>query len=114
MLLAVPLLVGFATSVTLANPFLEVAQGFNHEVFALTDREKVEGAKHVHTHELRLRMDAAIGRSPPISEWEMQVRCLHSACCSRRALGEFNIASGSHWLCWGTTAAWLHVTALAP
>lgn len=35
---------------------------------------QVEGAKLVHRHELRLRMDAAIGRAPPISDMEMQVR----------------------------------------
>ena len=35
---------------------------------------QVEGAKLVHKHELRLRMDAAIGRAPAISDLEMQVR----------------------------------------
>ena len=40
---------------------------------------QVEGAKLVHRHELRLRMDAAIGRAPPISDMEMQVRDVFSA-----------------------------------
>lgn len=74
LLVLVPLLVGFVTSVVLAEPFLEVARAYNHDAFALTDHEKVEGAKEVHHHELRLRMDAAIGRSPPINEAEMQVQ----------------------------------------
>ena len=31
----------------------------------------------IHKHELRLRMDAAIGRAPPLSDFELQVmlRC---------------------------------------
>ena len=86
MLVVIPILVGFVTSVVLAEPFLEVARAYNHEAFALTDREKVEGAKGVHRHELRLRMDAAIGRSPPISEAELQVGCRHTWRGSRALL----------------------------
>lgn len=76
-LLGVPLVVGFIISRIFAEPFYEVAQRYNPEVFALTDKEKVEGAREVHKHELRLIMDAAIGRTPPISDMEMQVPSLH-------------------------------------
>ncbi len=75
-LVGVPLVVGFTISRILAEPFYEVAQRYNPDVFALSDQEKVEGAKEVHKHELRLVMDAAIGRAPPISDLEMQVRAL--------------------------------------
>ena len=75
MLVGIPIVVGFVSSVVLAEPFLEVARSYNHEAFALSDREKVEGAKEVRHHELRMRMDAAIGRTPPLSEFEMQVSC---------------------------------------
>ena len=71
-LVVVPLLVGLVVSRLLAEPFFEVAQRYNAEVFALTDKRKVEGAKEVHKHELRLRMDAALGRAPPITEPELQ------------------------------------------
>lgn len=30
----------------------------------------------IHKHELRLRMDAAIGRAPPLSDFELQVTAL--------------------------------------
>ena len=80
MLVAIPVIVGFITSVVLAEPFLEVARHYNHEAFALSDREKVEGAKMVRHHELRLQMDSAIGRMPRLSEAEMQVRmCLEQS-----------------------------------
>ena len=75
-LVIVPLLVGLVVSRLLAEPFFEVAQRYNSEVFALTDRKKVEGAKEVHKHELRLRMDAAIGRAPPLTEPQLQARAL--------------------------------------
>lgn len=80
MLIGIPLIVGLIISILLAEPFLEVARGYNHEVFALTDKEKVEGAKEIRTHELRLRMAAAIGRSPPIAEMEMQVHLSPVSC----------------------------------
>ena len=34
---------------------------------------QLEGAREVHKHELRLRMDAAIGRAPPLQDGELQV-----------------------------------------
>ncbi|KAK9808357.1 hypothetical protein WJX73_005703 [Symbiochloris irregularis] len=79
LLVVVPLVVGIVTSAVLADPFLEVAMHFNHEAFALTDKDKVEGAEAVHHHELRLRMDSAIGRAPPLSEAEMQIELRREA-----------------------------------
>ena len=59
---------------------------------------QLEGAKLVHEHELRMRMDAAIGRTPPLEDGELQVStapalegtcsfwlrtsCLTSPCCA--------------------------------
>ena len=39
----------------------------------VTAAMQLEGAKLVHEHELRLRMDAAIGRAPPLEDGELQV-----------------------------------------
>ncbi|KAK9917370.1 hypothetical protein WJX75_003623 [Coccomyxa subellipsoidea] len=78
-LVGVPIVVGFTVSRILAEPFYEVAQRYNPQVFAVSEREKVEGAKLVHKHELRLRMDAAIGRAPPISDLEMQMELRREA-----------------------------------
>ena len=39
----------------------------------ISERQKIEGGKEVHKAELRLRMDAAIGRAPPIKQDELQV-----------------------------------------
>jgi hypothetical protein len=72
--------VGFIISRIFAEPFYEIAQRYNPEVFAVSDIQKVEGAKDVHKHELRLRMEAAIGRTPPISDMEMQVTSLSISC----------------------------------
>ena len=83
MLVAVPLLVGLVVSRLLAEPFFEVAQRYNPDVFALTDRKKVEGAKEVHKHELRLRMDAAIGRAPPLTEPVLQAPAHRRSCPGR-------------------------------
>ena len=42
-------MVGFTVSRILAEPFYEIAQRYNPQVFALSDREKIEGAKEVLT-----------------------------------------------------------------
>lgn len=46
-LLGVPIAVGFVVSRIFAEPFYEVAQRYNPQIFALSDREKIEGAKEV-------------------------------------------------------------------
>ena len=97
-LVVVPLLVGLVVSRLLAEPFFEVAQRYNPEVFALTDKKKVEGAKEVHKHELRLRMDAALGRAPPITEPELQARSLSpSACMPQRLAGRRTQVVACNW-----------------
>ena len=47
---------------------------------------QVEGARHVHTEELRLNMDIAIGRAPPLSDGQMQRRLQQEA---RHLVDEF-------------------------
>lgn len=82
-----PLLLGFIVSRLLGEPFLEVVRSSNPTAFALSDQQKVEGAREVHIHEMRLRMDAALGRAPPLTEREMQVsfvRVERSKCWVRR------------------------------
>ena len=46
-LLGVPIAVGFVVSRIFAEPFYEVAQRYNPQIFALSDREQIEGAKEV-------------------------------------------------------------------
>ena len=46
-LVGVPLVVGFSVSRIFAEPFYEYAQALNPEVYSMTPREKVEGAKEV-------------------------------------------------------------------
>lgn len=46
-LVGVPLVVGFSVSRIFAEPFYEYALRFNPEVYSMTPREKVEGAKEV-------------------------------------------------------------------
>ena len=40
---------------------------------------QIEGARKVHTEELRLTMDVAIGRAPPLTDGQMQGRLRHEA-----------------------------------
>ncbi|BDA48808.1 Proton extrusion protein PcxA [Coccomyxa sp. Obi] len=103
-LLGVPIVVGFTVSRILAEPFYEVAQRYNPQVFAVSDREKVEGAKLVHRHELRLRMDAAIGRAPPISDMEMQMELRREALHIAEEFREHNRAALLNLLSDSTTA----------
>ncbi|KAK9815440.1 hypothetical protein WJX72_003688 [[Myrmecia] bisecta] len=78
-LLVVPLVVGYAASNLLAAPYFQLVTTANPAAFALTDKQKVEGAKEVHRHELRLRMDAAIGRAPPLTEDTLQAELRREA-----------------------------------
>ncbi len=43
--MVVPLLVGFTISHILAEPFYEIAQRYNPAVFAVSPKEKAEGAR---------------------------------------------------------------------
>lgn len=69
-LIGIPLISGFIISRALADPVLEFTLQNNEEAFALTDMQKVEGAQAVHIEETRLRMESAIGKSPPLNEEE--------------------------------------------
>lgn len=64
---------GFIISRLLAVPIINAAESFSTEAFAVSDRQKIEGAHEIHKEELRLRMEAAIGRYPALTNEEMQV-----------------------------------------
>lgn len=85
-LLGIPLLIGFTLSRLVADPFYEFVLAFDANAFALSDHAKVEGAHEVRIHEMRLRMDAAIGRAPPLREEELQVSARISQTGSMRLL----------------------------
>ncbi len=72
-LVAIPLVTGFIISRLLAVPIISSAESFSSEAFAVSDRQKVEGAHEIHKEELRLRMEAAIGRHPALTNDELQV-----------------------------------------
>ncbi|KAJ9505099.1 hypothetical protein QJQ45_020834 [Haematococcus lacustris] len=67
-LLVIPLLAGFLVSRALADPVLNFTLQNNSEAFAMTDRQKIEGAGKVHIEEARLRFEMAIGKLPPLGE----------------------------------------------
>lgn len=73
-LLGVPLLAGFCISRLLAEPVFHVYEHFTPNAFAISDRQKLEGAEMVHKEELRLQMDVAIGRHPPLTDDQLQGR----------------------------------------
>ncbi|MEW5303956.1 MAG: hypothetical protein WDW36_006600 [Sanguina aurantia] len=66
-----PLVAGFLISRSLADPILHYSLQNNPVAFAMTDRQKVEGAQKVHVEMNRLRMDMAIGRAPPLNESQL-------------------------------------------
>lgn len=71
--MAIPLVTGFIISRLLAVPIISSAESFSADAFAMSDRQKVEGAKEVHKEELRLRMEASIGRRPALTNDELQL-----------------------------------------
>jgi len=70
-LVVLPLVTGFVVSRALADPVLSFTLQNNAEAFAMTDRQKVEGAQKVHIEEARLRFDMAIGKMAPVTEDEI-------------------------------------------
>jgi hypothetical protein len=91
-LVGVPLLLGFTVSRLLAEPFFEVAQAYNPEIFHPTALQRAEGGREVHKHELRLRMEVAIGRIEPLTDDEMLVSSIPGGPIAREApfgSGEF-------------------------
>ena len=71
--MAIPLVTGFIISRLLAVPIISSAESFSTDAFAVSDRQKVEGAREVHREELRLRMEASIGRRPALTNDELQL-----------------------------------------
>ena len=78
-MLVVPLLTGWILSSIIANPIFTAITNWNPHAFEISEKQKVEGAKEVHKAEMRMRMDAAIGRAPPLSYNELQAQLRHEA-----------------------------------
>lgn len=89
-LLGVPLVTGFCVSRLLAEPAFHLYEHFAPNAFALNDRQKIEGAEMVHKEELRLQMDVAIGKHPPLTDDQMQGRLRKEARHLRDELREEN------------------------
>ena len=94
-LLTAPLLTGWLLGGLVANPVFTAIENLNPHAFEISERQKIEGAKDIHKAEMRMRMDAAIGRAPPLTYNELQVfRAInlrtdlivpHIGCCEWRA-----------------------------
>ncbi|KAI7845727.1 hypothetical protein COHA_000643 [Chlorella ohadii] len=67
-LIGIPLAVGFVVSRFVATPLWDFAQSIDPMAFAPNDFQKIEGAHELHLEELRLRMEAAIGQAPPLTD----------------------------------------------
>ena len=61
-----PLIAGFTLSRLIASPLLDSIEEWNPRAFELSDNQKVEGFHEVKKAELRIRMEAALGRAPPL------------------------------------------------
>ena len=61
-----PLIAGFTLSRLIASPMLDSIEAWNPRAFELSDNQKVEGFHEVKKAELRIRMEAALGRAPPL------------------------------------------------
>lgn len=73
-LLVAPLLTGWILGAIIANPVFTAIENLNPHAFEISERQKIEGAKDIHKAEMRMRMDAAIGRAPPLSYTELQAQ----------------------------------------
>ncbi|KAL4852856.1 Chloroplast envelope membrane protein [Chlorella vulgaris] len=78
-LVVIPLLIGYMLSRGVANPLWSYAESLDSNAFAPTDNQKVEGAHELHVEELRLRLEAALGMSPPLSDEQTHAQLHHSA-----------------------------------
>jgi hypothetical protein len=70
-LVIAPLLAGALVGRALAEPVLNFTLANNPDAFAMTTRQKIEGASRVHQEEARVRMLMAIGQAPPLNEADM-------------------------------------------
>lgn len=78
-LLVAPLVTGWVLSSIIANPIFTAITSWNPHAFEISEKQKIEGAKDIHKAEMRMRMDAAIGRAPPLSYSELQAQLRHEA-----------------------------------
>eukprot|EP00884_Botryococcus_braunii_P015404 jgi/Botrbrau1/2547/Bobra.0079s0034.1 len=104
-LIAVPLVVGFTISRLVAEPFFEAALAYNPDIFHPNPMQRAEGGREVHRHELRLRMEAAVGRIPPLSDAEMQVELRAEAFRVKHELEERNKQGWLNLFADGTSAS---------
>ncbi|KAI8471925.1 MAG: CemA family-domain-containing protein [Monoraphidium minutum] len=70
-LVLIPIVTGALVGRALAEPVLSFTLVNNPDAFAMTGRQKIEGASRVHQEEARVRMMMAIGQAPPLNEREM-------------------------------------------
>jgi len=70
-LLAVPVVAGALVGRALAGPILDFTLANNPDAFAMTGRQRIEGAQRVHEEEAKVRMMMAIGQAPALNEVEM-------------------------------------------
>ena len=77
------------------KPVITVIERVNPHAFEISEKQKLEGAKEVHKAEMRMRMDAAIGRAPPLSYTELQAQLRLEA---HELLDEF-IEKNKHNVC---------------
>ncbi|WIA38714.1 hypothetical protein OEZ86_002014 [Tetradesmus obliquus] len=75
-LVAIPLITGALISRAITEPVLSFSLQNNPNAFAMTGRQKIEGASAVHLEETRVKMMMAIGQAPPLDD-ESMLRHLH-------------------------------------
>lgn len=94
-LLIAPILTGWILGAIVFKPVITVIERVNPHAFEISEKQKLEGAKEVHKAEMRMRMDAAIGRAPPLSYTELQAQLRVEA---HELLDEF-IEKNKHNVC---------------
>eukprot|EP00878_Enallax_costatus_P039759 GHUV01045657.1.p1 GENE.GHUV01045657.1~~GHUV01045657.1.p1 ORF type:complete len:399 (+),score=109.72 GHUV01045657.1:454-1650(+) len=70
-LVVVPLVTGALISRAITQPVLSFSLQNNPNAFAMTERQKIEGAAAVHMEETRVKMMMAIGQAPPLDDGGM-------------------------------------------
>lgn len=79
LLLAAPLIVSAGTRHFIVDPGLAALETAHPGVFALSPKQRVEGAGRVREHEQRLRFYAAVGQAPPLGPDELELRLREEA-----------------------------------
>ena len=78
-LFGVPLTIGFLISHLIAQPIWDYAESVNPAAFSISDEQKVAGAEAMHREEVRLRLEASLGQSPPLTDEAMLVHLREEA-----------------------------------